>query len=67
LGLLSATGVYVLPDSKEEDKIKRYIASANEVQPTEEELSAVVSDNFCISNKEAERLVHKYYLERGPQ
>ena len=60
LGVLDVTGVYILPGSEEELQIKRFIASADKAKPTEKELARAVAFNFCISDREATRLVHKW-------
>ena len=61
LGVLDVTGVYILPGCEEELQIKRFIASADRANPTEKELTRAVAFNFCISSREAERLVHKWF------
>ena len=60
LGVLDMTGVYVLPGSEEEYEIKRFISSADMTKKTVKELGRHVGFRFCISDREAERLVHKW-------
>ena len=59
LGVLSVSGVYVLPDSKEEHEIKSFINSVDRTK-TVDEMTKEVGFRFCISNKEAKRLVEKW-------
>ena len=59
LGVLSVSGVYVLPDSEEEHEIKRFINSVDRAK-TVDEMTREVGFRFCISNKEANRLVEKW-------
>ena len=61
LGVLSGAGLYILPGSEEELQIKRFIASADRAKTTEKELARAVDLNFCISSREAVRLVHKWF------
>ncbi len=61
LDVLSGAGLYILPDSEEEQQIRRFIDSAHRAKPTVNELSRAVAWNFCISNKEAARLAHKWF------
>lgn len=64
LGLLSATGVYVLPGSEEEDGIRRFIDSAPKTTAVDE-LARAVGFNFCICDDEAKRLVEKWFKTGG--
>ncbi len=61
LGVISVTGVYVLPGSEEEHEIERFINSADMAKTTVNNLVREVGFRFCISNKESERLVHKWH------
>ena len=61
LGVLSGAGVYILPDSEEELEIKRFICSTDKTKTTVKELAEKVGFRFCISDREAERLVHKWF------
>ena len=61
LGVLTGAGLYILPGSEEEGEIKRFISSADRTKTTVKELVKGVAWCFCISNKEAERLVHKWF------
>jgi len=60
LGVLSGTGVYVLPGSEEENEIKNAISSADMSKKTVMELVTAVGFGFCISYEEAKRLVDKW-------
>jgi len=60
LSVLSAVGVYVLPDSEEENEIRRFINSADRTK-TVNELTAEVGFRFCICDREAKRLVEKWF------
>ena len=66
LKMLTMVGVYVLPDSKEENEIKCFIRSADMTKTTVPELMWNVGFYFCISDKEAARLVDKW-LDRSDQ
>jgi hypothetical protein len=57
LDVLTTTGVFVMPNSKAEDDIKDFIRMADRAKTTANELAKEVGFRFCISNKEAERLV----------
>ena len=59
LGVLSASGLYVLPGSEEENEIKRFIGSADRTK-TVNELAREVGFRFCISDCESKRLVEKW-------
>ena len=61
LGVLSASGVYVLPDSEEENEIKRFINSFDRIKTTVNELVREVGFRFCISDCESKRLVEKWF------
>ena len=61
LGVLSASGVYVLLNSEEENNIKRFISSVDKTKITLNELIREVGFRFCISSKEAKRLVEKWF------
>ena len=61
LGALSASGVYVLPDSEEENEIKRFINSVDGIKTTVNELIREVGFRFCISDCESKRLVEKWF------
>ena len=63
LGVLSASGAYVFPDSEEEDKIKNFISSADMTDTTVNELIGKVGFCYCISDREAKRLVEKWLTE----
>ena len=65
LGVLSMTGVYVLPDSEEEREIKRFISSADMAKTTVNGLAREVGFRFCISNRESKRLVEKWLNHSG--
>ena len=60
LGVLSVTGVYVLPDSEEENEIKCFISSVDKTKTTINELIREVGFRFCISDCESKRLVEKW-------
>ena len=59
VGLLVAAGVLIVPGSGEEREIERFI-SGNAGTNTVEELIGEVGFRFCISDKEAARLVKKW-------
>ena len=59
LGVINVTGVYV--SGSEEEEIKKFIRSASMIKTTVKELRMQVGFRFCISNREAERLVHKWF------
>ena len=61
LGVLSVCGVYVLPDSEEENEIKRFIGSVDRIKTTVNELVREVGFRFCISDHESKRLVEKWF------
>ncbi len=61
LGVLSVSGVYVLPDSEEENEIKRFIGSVDRTKITVNELIREVGFRFCISDCESKRLVEKWF------
>ena len=63
LGVLSASGAYVLPDSEEEREIKNFISSADMTNTTVNELISKVGFCYCISDREAKRLVEKWLTE----
>ena len=60
LGVIDVTGVYVLPDSEEEQEIKRFVGLADKTKTTKE-LGKEVAFRFCISDREGERLIHKWF------
>ena len=60
LGALSGAGIYILPGSEEEIEIKRFICSTDKTKTTVKELAKEIGFRFCISDREAERLVHKW-------
>lgn len=62
LGVLSVSGVYVLPGSLEEGEIKRFIASANMAETTVNELIRGVAFRFFISMRESKRLVESSFV-----
>lgn len=57
LDALVASGVYVLPGSEEECEIRRFISSVDRTKTTVGELAKEVAFRFCISSREARRLV----------
>ncbi len=61
LGVLDVTGVYVLPDSEEENAIKRYISRADKSKTNVDDLGKEVAFRFCISDREGKRIVHEWF------
>lgn len=57
LNILEVAGVYVLPGSKMENSIRKFISSADKADLTPDELAREVGFRFVISTKEAKRLV----------
>ena len=61
LCLLSAAGVYVLPDSETEREIRRFISSVDKTKTTVDELGRMIGFYFCISDREGKRLAEKWF------
>ena len=59
LDAICGAGLYVPPGSEVELQIKHHISSADMTKTAVKELVKEVAFCFCISTKEAERLVHK--------
>ena len=63
IGVLITSGAYVLPDSEEERAIRNFISSADMTKTNVNELIGKVGFYYCISDREAKRLVEKCLTE----
>ena len=59
INAITSAGVFVPPDSDEENNIKCFIGSVDKNKTTTNELIRTVGFRFCISMREAKRLVEK--------